>query len=128
MPFAQNVLGCGWCSASRAVIARSVQLFFLRDVQTGLVWATKILTDPFHDVKLYRHAPAQLLRGELWEQPAESRGASTRSDRPSGVVEQPRRQHLEQDLPPDAGIGERRLVATTSRPRASPARRRRSRR
>ena len=52
-----------------AVIARSVQLFFLRDVQTGLVWAAKILTDPFHDVKLYRHAPAQVLRGELWEQP-----------------------------------------------------------
>ena len=57
-----------------AVIARSVQLFFLRDVQTGVVWATKILTDPFHDVKLYRHAPAQVLRGEMWEHhPAEER-------------------------------------------------------
>ena len=37
----------------------AVHLFFLRDVQTGLVWATKILTDPFHDVKLYRHAPSR---------------------------------------------------------------------
>ena len=27
------------------------------DVQTGLVWLTKILTDPFHDVKLYHRAP-----------------------------------------------------------------------
>jgi hypothetical protein len=34
-------------------------------VQTGLVWATKILTDPFHDIKLYHKAPLALLRGEL---------------------------------------------------------------
>jgi hypothetical protein len=32
---------------------------------TGLVWATKILTDPFHDIKLYYMAPLHLLRGEL---------------------------------------------------------------
>jgi hypothetical protein len=34
-------------------------------VQTGLVWATKILTDPFHDIKLYHKAPLALMRGEL---------------------------------------------------------------
>jgi hypothetical protein len=34
-------------------------------VQTGLVWLTKIITDPFHDVKLYCKAPLYLLRGEL---------------------------------------------------------------
>ena len=34
-------------------------------MQTGLVWATKILTDPFHDIKLYYKAPLYLLRGEL---------------------------------------------------------------
>jgi len=34
-------------------------------VQTGLVWMTKILTDPFHDLMLYRSAPLHLLRGEL---------------------------------------------------------------
>ena len=34
------------------LVARTIQLFFVRDVQTGLVWATKILTDPFHDIKL----------------------------------------------------------------------------
>ena len=47
------------------VLARTVQLFFIKDVQTGLVWATKILTDPFHDIKLYYKAPLHLMRGEL---------------------------------------------------------------
>jgi hypothetical protein len=55
-----------------AVVFRTVQLFLLRDVQTGLVWATKILTDPFHDLKLYHRAPLQLLRGE-WTEPDASR-------------------------------------------------------
>jgi hypothetical protein len=49
------------------LLFRTVQLFKIRDVQTGLVWATKILTDPFHDVKLYYRAPGYLLRGELIE-------------------------------------------------------------
>ena len=44
---------------------RTVHLFFLQGVQTGLVWATKIITDPFHDVYLYYKAPFYLLRGEL---------------------------------------------------------------
>ena len=47
------------------LIFRTVQLFFIRDIQTGLVWMTKILTDPFHDLKLYCTAPIHLLRGEL---------------------------------------------------------------
>ena len=46
------------------VIFRVIQLFFIRDVQTGLVWATKILTDPFNDIKLYHKAPIRLLKGE----------------------------------------------------------------
>jgi len=40
---------------------RSMQLFFTRDLMTGLAWATKILTDPFHDIKLYCKAPLHLL-------------------------------------------------------------------
>jgi hypothetical protein len=44
------------------LVFRTVQLFFIQDVQTGLVWATKILTDPFHDVTLYYKAPVNLLR------------------------------------------------------------------
>jgi len=47
------------------LIFRTVHLFFLKDVQTGLVWMTKILTDPFHDISLYYRAPFQLMRGEL---------------------------------------------------------------
>jgi len=48
-----------------AVFFRTIQLFFIKDVQAGLVWFTKILTDPFHDIKLYYRSPALLLRGEL---------------------------------------------------------------
>lgn len=47
------------------LVFRTVHLFFIRDVQTGLVWMTKILTDPFHDLKLYHKAPLALMRGEL---------------------------------------------------------------
>jgi hypothetical protein len=47
------------------LLFRTIQLFFVRDVQTGLVWMTKILTDPFHDLKLYHKAPLALMRGEL---------------------------------------------------------------
>jgi hypothetical protein len=48
-----------------ALLFRTVQLFFLKDVQTGLVWLVKIVTDPFHDIMLYYRAPLHLLRGEL---------------------------------------------------------------
>jgi hypothetical protein len=44
---------------------RTVHLFFIHDMQTGLVWMLKILTDPFHDLALYWKAPLALLRGEL---------------------------------------------------------------
>src|SRR5271170_2980916 len=47
------------------LIFRTVQLFFIKDVQTGLVWITKIITDPFHDIMLYHRAPLYLLRGEV---------------------------------------------------------------
>src|SRR5262249_45866048 len=44
------------------LLFRTVHLFFIADVPTGIVWATKIITDPFHDIKLYHKAPWQLLR------------------------------------------------------------------
>lgn len=63
--FARNV-GLMWFALGIAgLLFRTVHLFFLRDVRTGLVWMTKILTDPFHDLMLYRKAPLHLLRGEL---------------------------------------------------------------
>lgn len=47
------------------LLFRTLHLFIMKDIQTGLVWLIKILTDPFHDIKLYHKAPLYLLRGEL---------------------------------------------------------------
>jgi hypothetical protein len=47
-----------------ALLFRTIQLFFQQSVLTGLVWFTKIVTDPFHDVYLYFRAPLYVLRGE----------------------------------------------------------------
>jgi hypothetical protein len=49
------------------LLFRTIQLFLIKDLLTGMVWATKILTDPFHDIKLYYRAPIQLLKGQLLE-------------------------------------------------------------
>ena len=51
------------------LLFRTIHLFFLKDVMSGLVWMTKILTDPFHDIMLYYKSPLALLRGELIEPP-----------------------------------------------------------
>ena len=40
--------------AAGGLLYRTVHLFFLKDVKTGLVWFVKILTDPFNDIKLYQ--------------------------------------------------------------------------
>ena len=59
-------VGASWLILGVAgLLFRTVHLFFLKDVQTGLVWMTKILTDPFHDIILYHKAPLYLLKGEL---------------------------------------------------------------
>jgi hypothetical protein len=50
-----------------AVIFRTVHLFKLMGVQTGLVWMTKILTDPFHDIKIYQKSPYHILKGEMYD-------------------------------------------------------------
>jgi hypothetical protein len=50
-----------------ALLFRIAQLFVIANVQTGLVWGTKILTDPFHDVALYHRAPLYVLRGERFD-------------------------------------------------------------
>jgi hypothetical protein len=53
------VIGAG------GLLFRTIHLFFIKDVEAGLVWMTKILTDPFHDVMLYYKAPYYLMRGQL---------------------------------------------------------------
>lgn len=65
MGFARRV-GAIWLVLGIAgVLFRMFQLFALQGVKAGVVWVTKIMTDPFHDIKLYHKAPLALLRGEL---------------------------------------------------------------
>jgi hypothetical protein len=55
-----------WLVLGGAALAfRVLQLCYQRDAQTGIVWAVKIITDPFHDIKIYHRAPLAVLRGEL---------------------------------------------------------------
>lgn len=63
--FVRNVALVWLALGVGGLLFRTVHLFFLKDVQTGLVWLTKILTDPFHDVLLYHKAPLYLMRGQL---------------------------------------------------------------
>ncbi len=65
MSFVQNT---GWLWLAIGVgglLFRTIHLFFIQNVQAGLVWACKILTDPFHDIMLYHKAPLALIRGAL---------------------------------------------------------------
>ena len=65
MTFVQKT-GAVWLAIGiGGLLFRTAHLFYIKDVQTGLVWLTKILTDPFHDLLLYHKAPLALLRGEL---------------------------------------------------------------
>ena len=63
LQFARH-LGYLWLAVGICgLVFRTVQLFIIKDVTTGLAWATKIITDPVHDVKLYPRAPLKLARG-----------------------------------------------------------------
>jgi hypothetical protein len=46
-------------------LCRMIELFITKDVETGLVWVTKVLTEPFHNIALYYKSPLALMRGEL---------------------------------------------------------------
>lgn len=65
--FARNV-GWMWLAVGvGGLVFRVLQLWVLKDLTTGLMWATKIITDPFHDIMLYHKAPLALLRGEMMD-------------------------------------------------------------
>jgi hypothetical protein len=69
-------VGSGWLVIGLGgLIFRTLQLFFLKDIQTGLVWMTKVLTDPFYDIKLYYKAPLHVLRGQLIEPNGQGNGS-----------------------------------------------------
>ncbi|MBV9840594.1 MAG: hypothetical protein JOY99_03500 [Sphingomonadaceae bacterium] len=58
-------VGIAWLMLGLSAVAvRVCQLWIERDLETGIVWATKIATDPFSDFKLYKTAPVRLLKGE----------------------------------------------------------------
>jgi type IV secretory pathway VirB3-like protein len=48
-----------------ALVFRMAQLTKQQSFKTAVVWVCKIITDPFHDIKLYWKAPYYLLKGEL---------------------------------------------------------------
>ena len=61
-----NNVGLMWLAVGvGGLLFRTVHLFFLQGFMAGIAWATKITTDPFHDVMLYYRAPMYLMRGEL---------------------------------------------------------------
>ena len=63
--FARHV-GAIWLALGGAgLLFRAGQLLFTQGAMIAVVWVSKILTDPFHDIWLYHKAPMHLMRGEL---------------------------------------------------------------
>ena len=50
-----------------AIVFRTLHLFKLMGVQSGLVWMSKIITDPFHDIKIYHKSPYYIMKGEMYD-------------------------------------------------------------
>lgn len=61
-----RLVGMSWLVLGVAGLVFRVGQLCIRDsVQAAFAWAIKIITDPFHDIKLYYRSPLYLLRGEL---------------------------------------------------------------
>jgi hypothetical protein len=61
-------VGIAWLSLGIAgLLFRVLQLALTQNPRTALAWGLKILSDPFHDIWLYRGAPRALLRGERFD-------------------------------------------------------------
>jgi hypothetical protein len=59
-------VGMAWLALGvGGLLFRVAQLWVQQSPWTGIVWAIKIITDPFHDIMLYHKAPLALLRGEM---------------------------------------------------------------
>jgi len=68
MGFIQNMSITWLIIGAGAVVFRTVHLFFIMNIQSGLVWFSKILTDPFHDIKIYHKAPYYMLKGDMYDE------------------------------------------------------------
>jgi hypothetical protein len=61
-----NRIGYGWLWLGVAgVVFRMIQLTAIESRRTAITWCIKIITDPFHDVIIYRKSWLYLLRGQL---------------------------------------------------------------
>jgi len=61
-----NRVGIGWLWLGVIAIAfRMVQLTAIQTRRVAITWCIKILTDPFHDVWIYRKSPLYLMQGQL---------------------------------------------------------------
>ncbi|CAD5371299.1 conserved membrane hypothetical protein [Rubrivivax sp. A210] len=61
-------VGLGWLAlGAGGLLFRTVHLFFLRSPAWGLAWATKIITDPFHNIAIYWKSPLALLSGQRYD-------------------------------------------------------------
>jgi hypothetical protein len=61
-------VGIAWLALAVAgLLLRVLQLALTQGLLTALAWMLKILSDPFHDVRLYYRAPLALLRGERYD-------------------------------------------------------------
>lgn len=61
-----RMIGMAWLFLGIAgLLFRVLQLWQQDSLLAGLAWALKIVTDPFHDIKLYHKSPLYLLRGQL---------------------------------------------------------------
>ena len=61
-----RLVGMAWLMLGVVgVVFRVGQLCIIDSGQDAFAWAVKIITDPFHDIKLYYRSPLYLLRGEL---------------------------------------------------------------
>ena len=92
------------------LLFRTVHLFFIRDVKTGLVWMTKILTDPFHDIKLYWQGAAAP-DARRTDRPDGARARAAERAAPRGRSTGDRvREHLAQEAALDRTIRQRRVL------------------
>jgi hypothetical protein len=61
-----NRIGIGWLWLGViAIVFRMVQLTAIQTRKVAITWCIKILTDPFHDVWIYRKSPFYLMQGQL---------------------------------------------------------------
>jgi hypothetical protein len=61
-----NRLGIGWFWLGiSAILFRMIQLTIFQSFKVAFVWCLKIVTDPIHDLWIYRKSPYYLMRGQL---------------------------------------------------------------